>query len=212
MLFRSTEITAFACTSRGQANRLGKWLLYSEQQENEICSFTVSVDAGVQVRPGQIVSISDPMRAGSRRAGRIAAATTTTVTVDDTADTNLTIEGGSQLSVLLPDGTVETQAVSFVDGATITLQAAYSVAPNPNSIWILEGPSLQSSLWRILGVEEQDEINYAITALSHEPGKYAAIEEGASLTKRVSTNLNKDRKSTRLNSSHVSESRMPSSA
>ena len=185
-----TEITAFACTSRGQANRLGKWLLYSEQQENEICSFTVSVDAGIQVRPGQIVSISDPMRAGSRRAGRVASATTTTVTVDDTADTNLTIEGGSQLSVLLPDGTVETQYISTVDGATITLQGAYSAAPNPNSVWILEGPSLQSSLWRILGVEEQDEVNYAITALSHNPSKYAAIEEGAQLTARKTTNLN----------------------
>ncbi|NDE59275.1 MAG: hypothetical protein EB010_07625 [Acidimicrobiia bacterium] len=81
----TTEISAFACTSRGQAGRIGEWLLYSEQYENEVVTFTTSIDAGVVVRPGQIIEVSDPMRAGARRGGRIASATTTTVTVDDAA-------------------------------------------------------------------------------------------------------------------------------
>ena len=185
-----SEISAFACTSRGQANRIGRWLLFSERYEKEVCTFASSLDAGQQVRPGQIILISDPVRAGSRRAGRINAATTTAITVDDSADTDLSIEGGSLLSVILPDGTVEQREVSTVVGSVITLQSALSAAPNANSIWILESPSLQSSTWRVISVNESDGINYGITAIAHNESKYGYIEDGTPLEFRDTTNLN----------------------
>ena len=186
-----SEISAFACTSRGQANRIGRWLLFSERYEKEVCTFASSLDAGQQVRPGQIILISDPVRAGSRRAGRISAATTTAITVDDSASTDLSIEGGSILSVILPDGSVEQREVSTVVGNVITLQAALTAAPNVNSIWILESPSLQASTWRVLSINEQDGINYGITAIAHNESKYAYIEDGAPLEFRDTTDLNK---------------------
>ena len=185
-----SEISAFACTSRGQANRIGRWLLFSERYEKEVCTFASSLDAGQQVRPGQIILISDSVRAGSRRAGRIAAATTTAITVDDSANTDLSIEGGSILSVILPDGTVEQREVSNVVGSVITLQAALTAAPNVNSIWILESPSLQASTWRVLSINESDGINYGITAIAHNESKYAYIEDGAPLEVRDVSNLN----------------------
>ena len=185
-----SEISAFACTSRGQANRIGRWLLFSERYEKEVCTFASSLDAGQQVRPGQIILISDPVRAGSRRAGRIASATTTAITVDDSASTDLSIEGGSILSVILPDGTVEQREVSNVVGSVITLQAALSDTPNANSIWILESPSLQASTWRVLSINESDGINYGITAIAHNESKYAYIEDGAPLEVRDVSNLN----------------------
>ena len=185
-----SEISAFACTSRGQANRIGRWLLFSERYEKEVCTFASSLDAGQQVRPGQIILISDPVRAGSRRAGRISAATTTTITVDDHASTDLSIEGGSILSVILPDGSVEQREISTVAGSVITLQAALSDTPNANSIWILESPSLQASTWRVLSINEQDGINYGITAIAHNESKYGYIEDGTPLEFRDSTNLN----------------------
>ena len=185
-----SEISAFACTSRGQASRIGKWLLYSERYEKEICTFASSLDAGQQVRPGQIILISDPVRAGSRRAGRIAAATTTTITVDDHASTDLSIAGGSILSLILPDGSVEQREVSTVADSVITLQAALSDTPNANSIWILESPSLQASTWRVISIAEQDGINYGITAIAYNESKYAYIEDGVPLEFRDTTNLN----------------------
>ena len=185
-----TEISAFACTSRGQANRIGRWLLYSERYEKEVVSFASGLEAGQQVRPGQLILIADPVKAGSRRAGRISAATTLTVTVDDSTDTDLSIEGGSILSVLLPDGTVEQRQVLSVAGNVISVQAEYSLAPAANSIWMLESPTLQASVWRVLSVSEQDGINYAITALAHNEGKYAYIENGEPLQVRDISNLN----------------------
>ena len=77
------NINAIACTSRGQANRLAKWLLYMENLERQVVSFSTSIDAGVVVRPGQIIEIADPLKSGERRGGRIKSATTTAITVDD---------------------------------------------------------------------------------------------------------------------------------
>ena len=163
-----TEISAFACTSRGQARRIGEWILYSERYENETISFSVSIDAGVVVRPGQVIEVADPVKAGARRGGRITAATTTTVTVDDA--TGLTA-AGAQLSVILPDGSVEKRAINSVAGNVITVAVAYTAAPNANSVWVYETSNIQPSTWRVLGIAEQDGTNYTVSALSYNAGK-----------------------------------------
>ena len=181
------EIQAFACTSRGQAARIGEWLLYSEQFESEIVEFTTSVDAGVLVRPGQIIDIADPMRAGSRRGGRISAATTTTVTVDDA--TGLPTADGT-LSVILPDGAVQTRNVSSRSGAVITVSTAFTAAPNVNSVWIYQTSTLQTAQWRVLTVQEQEGSTYTVTALSHNASKYDFIERDRPLQFRDTTDLN----------------------
>jgi predicted phage tail protein len=183
----TTEISAFACTSRGQAGRIGEWLLYSEQYENEVVTFTTSIDAGVVVRPGQIIEVSDPMRAGARRGGRIAAATTTAVTVDNAA--GLT-SAGATLSVILPDGTVASRGVASIVGKVINLTSALPTAPNANSVWILETASIQTSTWRVISVVEQDQAQYQITALSYNASKYSYIERGRPLEVRDTSDLN----------------------
>jgi len=183
----TTQISAFACTSRGQASRIGEWLLYSEQYESEVISFVASVDAGVVVRPGQIIEVSDPVRAGQRRGGRITAATSTRITVDSTTD--LPASGGT-ISVLLPNGTPEIRNVSSRVGAVITVTSAFSTVPNVNSIWIYRTSDLRSSIWRVLSVQEQDGAQYAISALSYNASKYDYIERGRPLNQRDVTNLN----------------------
>lgn len=182
-----TEVNAFACTSRGQASRVGEWLLYSEAYESEVISFTTSIDAGVVVRPGQVISVSDPMRAGNRRGGRITSATALVVVVDNA--TGLPTAGGT-LSVILPDGTVESKSVLSRSGNSISV-AGYSQAPNPNSVWIYETNDLQTSLWRVLAIEEKDECQYGITAISYNPSKYDYIERNKPLQQRDITNLNR---------------------
>ena len=182
-----TEISAFACTSRGQAYRIGEWLLYSERYESEIISFTASIEAGVDVRPGQIIEVADPVRAGARRGGRITSATTTAITVDDA--TGLTA-AGADLSVIMPDGTVETRAISDITGDVITVSSAFSVAPNANSVWIYQTSNIQTSTWRVLTVTEQDGSQYAISAIAYNASKYDYIERGTALEQRDITDLN----------------------
>ena len=183
------NINAFACTSRGQANRLAKWLLYMENVEREVVTFVTSVDAGVVVRPGQIIEIADPVKSGERRGGRIKTATTTAITPDDS--TGLVYQIGSTLSAILPDGTLETKTVSGIDvnGVINVAGDAFSVAPNVNSVWVYQTTDILTSTWRVLEVKEQDRSNYVITASEYNSGKYNHIESNIALTPRDITNL-----------------------
>ena len=184
------DVKAFACTSRGQAQRLGKAILFSEQNESEVISFTTSIDAGAIVRPGSVISVNDPVRGGERRSGRINAATTTQITVDNTQDLDTFTGTNKKCSVILPDGTVETKDVTGVVGGVITLDSALSATPNVNAIWLLQSSTLEAQTFRVITVEEQDGINYAITALTYVAGKYANIESGISLPARNISLLN----------------------
>lgn len=182
------EIEAFACTSRGQAHRLGEWLLYSEKYETEVVSFTASIEAGVLVRPGQIIVIADPMRAGARRGGRIHSATTTQITVDDA--TGITTGSNARLDVIMPDGTLDFRAITAVSGNVITVSPAFSVAPNANAPWMMQNDSILPTRWRVLSVQEQDQSKYAITALAWDAGKYGYVERGVPLRARSVSRLN----------------------
>jgi len=183
------QVKAFACTSRGQAARLGKAILFTEQNESETVTFSTSIDSGIVVRPGAIIEIADPMRAGVRRGGKVSSATTTQITVDNSSETDLPTTNNPILSVILPDGTVETKSVTGISGKVITVDSAFSQAPNNNASWLLQNDSIQAQKFRVINVEEQDGINYAITALSYINEKYAFIEDGASLPVRTVTNL-----------------------
>ena len=184
------QVKGFACTSRGQARRLAKAILFAEQNESEIVAFATSIDSGVVVRPGAVIEIADPVRSGVRRGGRISAATTTQITVDDTAATDLATTNNPTLSVILPNGTMETKGVQSISGAVITVDSAFSQAPNVNSGWLLQNDTVKAQKFRVITVEESDGINYAITALSYVNAKYAFIEDGASLPARTVSILN----------------------
>ena len=195
------QVKAFACTSRNQAARLGRAILFAEQNESETVTFSASIDAGIVVRPGSVIEINDPVRAGARRGGRVVAATTTTITIDAVGDTTLSdLNNSVTIAVILPDGTVETGSVSNVVGAVFTVnsvtksdgttQSAFSSAPNVNAPYLISSTDLQTQLFRVIQVEEQDDINYVITALSYVEGKYAFIENGTALPTRTISLLN----------------------
>ena len=190
------QVKAFACTSRGQAARLGRAILFSEANETEICTFTTSIDSGAVVRPGAVIEINDPVRAGVRRGGRLKSVTSTTVvTVDDTTATDFALDasgnpvGNATLSVVLPDGTVESKTISSVSNGTVTVSSAFSQTPNVNTVWLIQNSTVQAQLFRVINVQEQDGINYAITALSYVNEKYAFIEDGSALPARDVTKL-----------------------
>ena len=184
------RVKALGCTSRGQARRFAKAILFAEQRETEAVHFSVSLESGIVVRPGTIISIADPARSGVRRGGRIASATTTQITVDDSSDTDLSDQNNPKLSVIMPDGTVETKNVSAISGKVITLASALSQAPNSNSVWMLENDTVSAQSFRVMSVEEKDGINYGVSALAYVNEKYAFIEDGQAITPQQISVLN----------------------
>ncbi len=189
-------VQAFGTTSRTQAIRLAKAILFSEQNESETVSFSTSIDAGAIVRPGMVISINDPVRSVERRSGRVKSATNTVITVDSSQDLSSLQGTNKTLSVMLPDGKVETKTLAAGNSITnnvITLSSALSQTPSVNAVWILSSSGtggVEPQTFRVISVEEQDGVNYAITALTYIPGKYANIEEGEPLPVRNLSLLN----------------------
>lgn len=183
-----TEITAFACTSRGQARRLGEWILYSEQNETETVTFVADIAAGMTVRPGDVIKISDPSRAGVVRSGRCAAGSTTTSIKLDRGITD--IQSNFTLNVMLPDGSIAIVANSNISGTTVTPGTALTQAPSVGAPYSLGDANVQLSTWRVLGIAEQDGHTYAVTALSYNSSKYDYVERSVPLQTRDVSDLN----------------------
>lgn len=179
-----TNITAIGCSSRGQANRVGRWLLFSEQSESEVVVFKTGMEGAV-ARPGQIVQVADPVRGGQRRGGRIAASTASSITLDSPVTMT---GGGHTLSVILPDGTIQERPVANITGSTVLVTSPYSQVPQVGAIWVLESPNLVAQLFRVVSaVESEDGIE--INALAHNPGKFNLIEQGLVLQPRQISSL-----------------------
>ena len=187
------NIKAFACTSPSQARRLARAVLFSQERESETVTFSTSIDTGVIVRPSSIIEIVDPVRSGLRRGGKVKSATTSEITIDDITSVNLqtsTLGSNPKLSVILPDGTMETKAVSTLEGAVFTVSGTYSQTPNANTVWLFQNDDEQSQLFRVISVSESDGAVYNITALSYVSNKYAAIEVDETIEDRSITILN----------------------
>ena len=177
-----TEVIAVGCTSRGQANRVGRWILYTEKDETELVNFKVGLDGNL-VRPSDIIQVADQLRAGVRRGGRIGTSTAYDILVDGNAS-ELSALTGSSLSVILPNGTLETRTISAVSGNTLTVGSPYSDVPQVNSVWIAESTGTSAQLFRVISIAEAAD-GFNISALEHDPSKYNKIENGLTLAPRT---------------------------
>ena len=166
-------------------------MMFAEEEQSEVITFNTSIDAGVVVRPGSVIEVNDPVRAGARRGGRIVSATTTAITIDAQAQTTLpALNDNPTISVVLNDGTVENKTITDITGAVITVSSAFSSAPNVNSPYLISSTTLQTQQFRVIQVEEKDSINYQITAITYLSGKYDFIENGTPLPPRTVSILN----------------------
>ena len=182
------NIEAIGCSDQAQARRMGLWHLYTQNNETETVAFTTTADAGSLIRPGDIISVQDPVRSGLRRSGRISSATTTAITIDNTKDLPTEAASGDQLSVILTDGTLQTKTISTISGSVITVDSAYSSAPQTNGMWLLVRATTETEDFKVISVKEDNNL-FTIAAMFHNPDKYAFVEDGASITIPVITNL-----------------------
>ncbi len=77
---KSKNVTAFGCTSEGQAIRYGKWHLAGELKEKEICSFETGINGGM-LRPGDVINVQDPDLTDIVASGRVTTTSSSTTTV-----------------------------------------------------------------------------------------------------------------------------------
>ncbi|MFM6834106.1 MAG: host specificity protein J, partial [Dolichospermum sp.] len=181
---REIEVSAFACTSRGQARRAGYATLLTDRLEQETVTFKCRA-YGTYVKPGDIIRIMDSKRADIRYGGLIAASTTTSITLDNPVE--ILENEVYSLTVMLADGTIQERVVTNSPEATatiLTLDLALSSAPPPESNWILASSTVQPQLFRVINrvpSSGSTEMMHEITAIEYNPTKYSQIENGWSL-------------------------------
>lgn len=180
---QEAQITAFGTTSRGQAQRAGQWTLLTSQYETNTVTFSVGLD-GALCMPGQIIAIADASRAGYRMAGRLHGVTSTSVVTLDSPMTNAAV--GDILTVVMPSGVSAKAPISAIDSTfqQITVSPAFTTAPVPGAVWMIESATVEAQLFRVISVGEKDGITFDVTATQYEPAKYAAIDDGAAFTPR----------------------------
>ena len=147
------------------------------------------MDSGLVLRPGIVIDIADPVKAGTRRSGRISSATTTQITIDSTTDLSVNLGNLPTISVMMPTGLVETRTISSIASDVITVGSAFSEAPNAQSVYLIQTTDVQSNQFRVISVVEGEDGTYGVTAVEYNESIYAAVEQNLNLTQRAISNL-----------------------
>jgi len=182
--YNEMQIRAIGTTSQGQAQRIGRWALLTDQLETEVVSFKVAAE-GFFLMPGEIIGVADPSKGEKRYGGRIVSATTTALTLD--ADFAFTGAAYS-LSVMLPDGTVQTRAVTSGSGtkSAITVAPGFSAAPQAGAVWVLQENSQGVRKFRVISASEDDG-QVTVVAVLYVEAKYGLADSDTILsTARIS--------------------------
>lgn len=165
--YRETNIRALGTISQGQAQRIGRWTLLSDQLETEVVTFKVASE-GLFILPGEIIGIADPAKEGKRYGGRVVSSTTSAITID----APFTIVGGStyQASVMLPNGTIQTRSVTNGAGSTsvLNLSSPLSSAPVAGAPWVLQENDSSVRKFRVTSLVEDDGIVTVLASLYDE--------------------------------------------
>lgn len=172
------KMDAFGCTSRGQAHRMGLWVMMTELLETQTVDFSVGAE-GLRHTPGDIIEVCDNDYAGASVGGRITDLDISTRTLTLDREITLPESGAATLNIIGPDGkpfSTEIQSQPAPD--RVVLKVVPDTVP-PYSVWGLKAPSLKRRLFRCVRIKENDDGTYAITAVQHVPEKEAIVDNGA---------------------------------
>lgn len=173
---RQLELTAFGCTSQGQAQRMGRSALFTSRMETETVTFGVGL-SGTLAQPGQIIEIADAHLAGRRIGGLVRSATKSEVVLDAT----VRVAAGDRLTVVLPDGVSQSRPIVIssqeaTETQTVLVDPPFSLEPEPEAPWAISAADLSTQKYRVISVAEDGDLKYTIHAVQYVDGKHAAID------------------------------------
>lgn len=180
------KITAFGCTSRGQAYRTGRWLLETEKLETETITFTVGQE-GVMHLPYDVIEVADSQYAGVNVGGRVLAVNGTKLTLDRTIE----VDDNSYLSYVSAKGVTENVKIISFDKQTNIVTVGKNLNGIPElTVWGLSTKRITTGLYRAISIKENDNSDgktYTITALQHVPEKEDIVTNGTHFDPKPTT-------------------------
>lgn len=195
--FKETELTAFGCTSRGQAQRLGRWLLASEYSETETVSFEAGPEC-VYLKPGDVIKIHDYNKKHKTVGGRLnfinisgdANVTTGTLTLDRKLDFNFSGNQNYKLTILSPKYNLDP---SITGAVTTSNDYKEYRKPLTNSFIINSGNLITGQYYdsiRITGLAPVMASGLNVTGLAYFTGASGMSPKSIAWTLENSGNLN----------------------
>ena len=187
--YRPAPLQSFACWSRGQARRFGRWFLESLTSEGEIAKYGAGFDH-VPVNPGDVGRFADRNDVINDWGGRVVSSpTTTTVQLDRP----VTLASGKTYKLWLTKPDLSTSEHTITTGAgthsTLTLSAVIGHTVAADSMWVMTQTDLSPRLFRAQVVGEDEPGNYQVEAVSFDPSKFARVEEDAPFEEPVFVDL-----------------------
>lgn len=177
---RQTEISAIGCTSRGEAQRRGKYTLLTNMFNRSVSFRTGLQGISDDVKPGKLIHVVDPLIGGRQFTGRLIAATGRVLTLD--RDTEA--KPGDIMYVTRSNGITQGRTILSVNGRIVTVQTQYAEQPAPNAVWYLESADLKSQLFRVTKITQPEESIFEIEGVEYNDSKHGAIDNGARLEPR----------------------------
>lgn len=178
---RDTNIVAFGCTSKAQAIRLGRRMLFANYYENEIVNFTVGADGAIP-QIGGVIKVSDSLRTGERRGGRV---------VEYIDSTHLKLDAAFEfifgitysISVIDFSGNVHESVLVNPATTTDTIELVTALSNMAkNSAFIISDSGLESELFKVVSVSETEQHVYQITGTKYNASKYGYVDDLINIT------------------------------
>ncbi|MDL2140695.1 phage tail protein [Proteus mirabilis] len=172
------KVTAFGCTSRGQAHRVGKWILQTEKLEKDSVTFSTGRE-GINCISGDIIEVADDSFSGVKVGGRVLSVNGSTITVDAPIDWKYDDKG--TFSFLGASGGFEKVDIQSIDGDIVTLREI----PNglkQYGVFSISKSTLTTRLFRVISIAEDNEGNYLYNCIQHEPQKESIVDNGVDFT------------------------------
>ncbi len=142
-------------------------------------SFATGLEGMIPL-PGHIIGVADQYLSGRVMGGRISQVNGRALTLDRAPDA----KAGDRLIVNLPSGKSQGRTLQAVSGRNVTVSAVFSETPEREAVWSVDAQDVAIQQYRVTSVEDNNDGTWTISAVQHNPDKYAAIDSGARLDER----------------------------
>jgi predicted phage tail protein len=188
---RELEVTCYSCTSRGQARRYAKLLLDNELYGSELLSYKCGLDHAY-IRPGMLIAHSDPQHDSIRKSGRlkpdgVGGDGSGYWFSDFTLDSAYDFEIGRTYTISMVDKYGNVQSASLLTNPGISTTSITIKSTELNNVWwtdvennsmyMITSDNLEQRLFRVISMQQEDGNTFNVTALLHDPTKYARVEK-----------------------------------
>lgn len=176
--YRQADQVAMFCTSRSQAQRLARHLLFEQEYESDMLEYVTGLEQA-SVRPGEIIKQSDADVAGVCIHARIKSVSRgrRILHLDKPSPPLPENPEGWKVTYVLPDGHLAKASISAIRRDNrIEITPGAAVSPLAGSLVILEHTDFAPRLWRVLRVAEGEGLKFKFKARGYHPDKYASVE------------------------------------